>query len=512
MARVLRRLGCAVLAGPFLLLGLTSSALAGKWTVTPSIGVRETYTDNASLVALPTRGTFVTQVSPGIHIAGGGARFKGNLDYTADGVVYSNDVAKNTVANTLSANGTLEAIENFFYVDVLGNVHQTFLSPFAPQPSEIYSVTSNRAEARTFGISPYVQGRAGNAFSYQLRYRDTWTTSNSDVLANMRTKEWSSHAASPIRLFGWALDYDDTRVTHGDNVVGKQLSKLYRATVYFQPDVTLRLNLSGGREENNYFSLETQSNKIYGGGLTWKPTPLSSAEVQYEHRYFGASRSAKLQHRSRLSVWTLAYSRNATTYQQALLTLPPGNTAALLYAIFSGSIPDPAARQAAVAQFLQATGVPLFLSSPVSFYTQQVFLQESLDASVALLGKRNSVLLDVFGSKNQALTTNFNSAVPDAFALAQGSIIRQHGFGVSANHQLTGSTSLGASAHRTYVRQDLPSGPESRNDFFSLSLTRTLSPKTNIFAGFGYSRYETESAPPSISHARSVYAGLNHRF
>ena len=62
------------------------------------------------------------------------------------------------------------------------------------------------------------------------------------------------------------------------------------------------------------------------------------------------------------------------------------------------------------------------------------------------------------------------------------------------------------------MRQDLPSGPESRNDFFSLSLTRTLSPKTNIFAGFGYSRYETESAPPSISHARSVYAGLNHRF
>ena len=510
--RVLRRLGCAVLAGPFLLLGPSSSALAGKWTVTPSISVRGTYTDNASLATLPTRGTFVTQVAPKIHISGGGARFKGKLDYTADGVVYSNDVAKNKVANTLSGNGTLEAIENFFYVDVLGNVHQTFLSPFAPQPSEVYSVTSNRAEARTFGISPYLQGQVGQALSYQLRYRDTLTTSNSQLLADTRTKEWRGRVASPIRLFGWALDYDDTRVTYVDNAIGKQLSKLYRATVYFQPDVTLRLNLSAGREENNYFSLETRSNKIYGGGVTWKPTPLSSAEVQYEHRYFGASRSAKLQHRSRLSVWTLAYSRNATTYQHALLTLPPGNIAALLDAILSGSISDPAARQAAVAQFLQANGLPAYLSSPATFYTQQVFLQENLDASVALLGKRSSLLLDVFGSKNQALTTNFNSAVPDAFALAQGSVIRQHGFGISANHQLTGSTSLGASARRTYVRQDLPSSSEARNDFFSLSLTRTLSPKTTTFAGFGYSRFTTEGTPPSTAQSRSVYVGLNHRF
>lgn len=512
MARVLFRLGGAVLAGLILLPGLSSSAVAGKWDITPSISVTGTYTDNASLAALPARGTFVTQVAPGIHIAGGGARFKGNLDYIANAIVYSNDVAANTIANTLSGQGTLEAIEKFFYVDVFGNVQQTFLSPFAPQPSNIYSVTSNRAEARTFGLSPYVRGRVGSAFSYQLRYRDSWTTSNRDILPNLRTRQWTGRAASPIRLFGWALDYDDTTVKYGETDFNKQLSRLYRATVYFQPDVTLRLDVSGGREQNNYFSLETRSNKIYGGGVLWKPTPLSSAEIKYEHRYFGASRLASLQHRSRLTAWTLTYSRNAATYQQALLTLPPGNTAALLDAIFTASIPDPIARQAAVAQFLQASSIPAFLSSPVSFFTQQVFLQENVDASVAILGKRSSVILDVFGSKSQALTTNFNSTVPDAFALAQGSVIRQHGFGISANRQVTGSTSLGASARRTYARQDQPAPLESRNDFFTLSLTKTLSPKTETFAGFGYSRFETESTPPSTSRARSVYAGLNHRF
>ena len=229
--------------------------------------------------------------------------------------------------------------------------------------------------------------------------------------------------------------------------------------------------------------------------------------------FFGPARSASLKPRSRLTAWTLTSSRDTTNYQRALLTLPPGNVAALLDAIFTASIPDPAARQAAVAQFLQSTGIPAFLSNPVSFYTQQVFLQEHLDASVAILGKRSSVLFSVFRAKTRALTGNFNSAAPDAFTLAQGSAITQNGFGVSANHRLAASTSLVASATRTYVRQDVPATIKSRNDYLTLGLNRTLSPKTNAFAGIGYSHFTSSGATFGGSHnARSAFVGLNHRF
>ena len=511
-AGISRRLfGYAAALVLLLISGLNTNAVAGKWTITPNVSVTGTYTDNASLVGPPTGGTFVTQVAPGIHIAGGGARFKGNLDYSANAVVYSNNVAGNTIYNTLNARGTLEAVENFFYVDVFGNVGQTFISPFAPRPSNLYSLTTNRAEARTYGISPYVRGQVGNAFSYRLRYADTWTNSNSSALFNQQTSEWTGRAESPIRLFGWAFDYDDSTITYNNYSVGSQISNLYRGTLYYQPDVTLRLSAVGGWEENNY-SLETSSNSIYGGGIVWKPTPLTSAEYHYEHRYFGPSRLASLQHRSRLTAWTLTYSKNATTNQQALLTLPPGNVAALLDTIFTASIPDPVARQAAVAQFLQASGIPQFLSNSISFYTQQVFLQERLDASVAILGKRSSVILDAFRTKSQALTSNFNSAVPDAFSLAQGSAITQHGFGISANRNITGSTSLGASAIRTYARQDVPATVDSRNDSFTVSLNKTLSPKTTTFAGLNYSRFTSDSTTSSSGNSRSVFVGLNHSF
>jgi uncharacterized protein (PEP-CTERM system associated) len=506
----LRGYAAAALALP-LTLGLSSNAIAGKWTITPNISVTGTYTDNASLVGPPTGGDFIMQVAPGIHIDGRGGRFTGNLDYRANGILYSTNSSENRIANTLSARGTLEVIENFFYLEAFGNIGETFISPFAPRPGDVLSITDNRVESRTYGISPYVRGQVGNAFSYQVGYRDTWTDTNSGALANVRTSEWTGRAASPIRLFGWALDYNENNIVYGNYGANKQYSKLYRGTLYFQPDFTLRLNAGGGWEENNY-SLETRSNNIYGGGISWKPTPLTSADFQYEHRYFGPSRVASLRHRTRLTAWTLAYSKNATTSQQALLTLPPGNVAALLDAIFTGSIPDPVARQAAVARFFQVTGVPAFLSSPVSFYTQQVFLQERVEASVALLGKRSSVILNAFRLKSQALTSNFNSAVPDAFSLTRGSAITQHGFGISANRSIASSTSLGAGATRTYSRQDIPATVNSRNDSLTLSLNKTLSPKTTTFAGFNYSRFTSEGAASSTGQARSVFAGLNHRF
>ncbi len=495
-----------------LLLGPGANAVAGKWTVTPDITVKETYDDNASLVAAPTEGTFITEIMPGIHIAGSGGRFKADVAYHADGIMYSNQSSENRIANYLNATATLEAIEKFFYIDAFGYIDQTYLSPFGARPANATTITGNRTESRTYGVSPYVQGNAGNAFTYNLRYRYSWYETDNNVLPYTQTDEWIGRAESPIGRGGWALDYYDSTIGYNNYNIGNQFERLYRAWLFYQPDVTLRLNVTGGWEENNYFALETRSNATYGGGFSWKPTPLTSAEYQYEYRYFGPSHLAKLQHRSRLSVWTLSYSRNATNQQQSLLTIPPGNTAALLDAIFTSSIPDPAERQAAVQQFIQTRGIPAFISGPISFYTLRPFLEERGDASVALLGKRSSVILNAFGSKTQAFEAACPNGVPDAVCPAQGAPLWQNGFGISATRQLTGSTTLGAGATRTYAHQDLPVVAKSRNDFYNVNLNRTLSPKTNIFAGLGYTKFVNEVPTTSSAQSRSVYAGLYHRF
>ena len=489
---------------------LYTNAADAKWIVSPEIGLRELYSDNPTLATTDRRSELITQITPSIRVDGGGARFKASLSYAPSAIFYARHTNEDRVANNLQAFGSLEAAEKFFFVDVNGVISQGFISPLGAQPAEITSISSNRLEARSYGISPYVRGQAGSAFSYELRNRNTWTSSNNNALADAHVTQWTGHAISPIRLFGWALEYDQNQISYTSLDRPDYSSKLYRGRLYFQPDVDLRLSASAGREENNYILQQERSYYIHGAGVLWKPGPRTTADLEYERRFFGPSRLAHLEHRTRLTAWTLAYSKNTSNYPQELLRLPPGNTAALLDAIFAARIPDPAERQAAVEQFMRASGTPAFLSNPLSFYTQQIFLQERLEASVALLGKRNSLIFTGFRSEITSLSGGVGSVLPDAFTT--GGRFTQRGFGVNASHQVTPFTTLGASARRTFVRQEEPTTADTRNDYLALSLTNTLSPKTTAFAGLSYSGFASSPGAAVYGNARSAFVGLNHRF
>jgi len=489
---------------------LNTNAADAKWVVSPEIGLRELYSDNPTLATTDRRSDLITQITPAIRVDGSGARFKASLSYAPSAIFYAHHSSEDRLANNLQALGTLEAAEKFLFVDVNGNISQVFISPLGAQPADITTISPNRLEARTYGVSPYVRGQAGRAFSYELRNRNTWTSTNGNALANVHATQWAGHATSPVSLFGWALEYDQSQISYTSLDRPDYSSKLYRGRLYFQPDVDLRLSASAGREENNYALQRQQSYYIRGVGALWKPGPRTTADLETEHRYFGPYRLARLEHRTHLSALTLAYSRNGSNYQQELLRLPAGNTAALLDAIFAARIPDPAERQAAVEQFMRASGTPAFLSNPLAFYTQQIFLQERLEASVAMLGKRNSVIFTGFRSETTSLSSSAGSVVSDAFATA--SRFTQRGFGVNASHQVTEFTTLGASARRTLARQEEPASGDTRNDYLTLSLTQNLSPKTTTFAGLSYTRFDSSPAGSASANQRSAFVGLTHRF
>jgi uncharacterized protein (PEP-CTERM system associated) len=490
------------------------AAATPAWSITPDVTVTGTYNDNPTLAASSdARGDFITQVSPGLRIDGRGPRFRANLNYRPSAIFYARNSGDNDFINTLSAFGNLEAIERFFFVEATGNIAQNFISPLGPRPADITTITPNRAETRTFGLSPYVRGEIGRGYAYELRNRNNWTSTNNEVLGDVQNTIWSARLSSPVRLFGWALDFEDSKLRYESEGISDRSdreSRLARGTIYMQPDPSVRLSASAGRERNNYALGEAQSSSTRGAGITWTPTVRTTADLQYERRFFGPSRLARFQHRTRLTAWNVSYSRSTSDFQQELLRLPPGNTAALLDVIFAARVPDPAERQAAVDQFLRTTGTPSFLSGPLAFYTQQIFLQERLEVSAGLLGVRNSLTFTVFTSDSNALSEGLVGAVPDAFLA--GSRIRQIGFGVRADHRLTPFTSIGASANRTKARQEEPSVSDSVNDSLALTLNHTLSPRTTAFGGVSLTNFETSGAGSSGQEARTAFVGVNHRF
>ena len=498
------------LAGAAFLM-LAAADVAAQWKVAPDITLRETYTDNVFFGAGPRTDDFITQVTPGIRIDGRSPRLAASLSYRPSALFYARESEFNDVVNDLAGSARLEAVEKLFFVDAAASITQNFISPFARQPGDITTISANRFESRTASLSPYLSGRLGSAIEYELRSAHTWTNTDSDALGDVYSRRWTGRVASPVRRFGWSLEYDDTLTEYEEfRRQPDQKSRLYRARLFFQPDESWRFFANAGREENNFVLQEEQQERIYGGGLAWRPGPRTSVDLEYEHRFFGPYKLARFDHRTRLTAWHLGYLRDSTNFQTEVLRLPPGSTAALLDSIFAARIADPNERRSAVEQFIRSTGTPAFLANSLAFYTERIFLREALDASFAVLGVRNSITFSAFYAENTEISPDVAAIFPDAFLL--GERFTQYGFGVRADHKLTASTSVGASYNRSHTQHKEPTMLESRDTYGTLTLNHTVSPNTTSFAGVSISRYDSEGTGLSNQNSTSVFVGLNHRF
>ena len=509
----LRRYGRVLAAALTLSSSLPASHAATGWTVETDLSLLETYNDNTGLAAPGAeRSDFITQVSPGLRINGTAPRLRASFEYRPSLLFYARNTQEDQLINSLNAFGALEVIEKFFFIDATGNITQTYISPFGARPSDITTVTPNRTETQTYSVSPYVRGFFGSGYNYELRNRNIWTRSDTPALGNVTSTYWTGRLASPIALFGWAIEGEASKIRQEEFTLQPDRElRLVRGRLFFQPDYAWRFSVSAGQEENNYETLlEMKSSSTYGAGATWTPSARTTAEALYEERFFGPSGFARLRHRTRLTAWNVGYSRGLSDFQQELLRLQPGSTAALVDSIFAARIPDPTARRAAVEQFFRATGTPPFLTSSLAFYTTQIMVDERFEASAAIIGIRNSITFSAFASDSERISQGLTGVVPDAFLL--GDRIKQVGFGANVTHRLTPFTSAGASAARTYSKRVEPSPGETVNDSVTLTVNHTLSPKTTTFAGVGLTAIEDDFLISATRKSRTAFVGLNHRF
>lgn len=129
------------------------------WVIVPRISLTETLTDNGRLSA--SRGASgseqITQITPGIRIQGESARLKGYLDYGLSQIYYAQHSSANKTQN-FNAFGTLEAVEDWLFLDAGGNISQASISAFGTQSSSNASINANSTETSSFRLSPYTRG------------------------------------------------------------------------------------------------------------------------------------------------------------------------------------------------------------------------------------------------------------------------------------------------------------------------------------------------------------------
>ncbi len=487
---------------------------ADSFRIVPTFGIQETLTNNVNLAPSGSaRGDLVTQISPGFTVNETGGRVSLTGSVSAPILLYVNTGAENNqVFVQANLTGSVEAVEKFFFIEGAVYASPQYFTPFGAQPQGLANATNNRYQSALYRVSPYIRGGVPGDVEYLLRNDSIWSTLSGAPLStdNSYTNQTLAHVGRQTALLGWSLEYNRSSVTFSSQPA--LVTQLGRLRLDHSPDPQLKLSVSAGYEDEDY-TLSHSNGPIYGLGATWHPTDRTSIEAFWEHRFFGGSYLFNFNHRTPLSVWTVNASRNITSYPQQVGTLPTGvDIPSYLNQLFLSTLPDPAQRQAAVDQLINNRGLPTTLSSPVNLYTQQITLQEQANATVGLLGARNTIFLSAYYLKQQPITAAGNDVPGIAAALNNNT---QIGANISWQHTLTSSLSLVTQVSVSRTESNLPESAvgfsaTTRQGFATVGLSMPLGPNTSISGGVRYQVQHVDFG--SGYNEAAIFAGFNHTF
>ncbi|MBN9132528.1 MAG: TIGR03016 family PEP-CTERM system-associated outer membrane protein [Nitrosospira multiformis] len=381
----------------------SSCSNAAEWKVLPRLNLIETYSDNLRLGS--GGGDFITQINPGILLSGTARRFNLSVDYTMNNLIYARNSSFTRMRQRLNASGTAELMEDFFFVDGIANITQQNISLFGPQALNNVNVTGNRADVRTFNVSPYIRHRFKNFASTELRYAHNIVSSNASLLQNSQADSFFArlNSGTDFGKLHWGLSYSHNMIHFDRSDRTVELERSIGSLRYmFTPRIGL--TATGGYERNSFLSIRgSPSSPTWSAGFVWTPSERTNIVANGGKRFFGDTYFAEATHRTRLTTWNFIYIQDITTFnQQSMLGGGAGIMGSLNQLIgvqFPNLSPE---------TIQQNTGLllgPNFSGSflgPTNFFTNRLFLQKRMEASVAFNGARNTLVLRGFNMTRKA--------------------------------------------------------------------------------------------------------------
>ncbi|HEV8500026.1 MAG TPA: TIGR03016 family PEP-CTERM system-associated outer membrane protein [Casimicrobiaceae bacterium] len=491
--------------------GAASTNARGGWLIVPTLTLRETATDNVNQAPPGTaRSDWVTEIVPGIRIDGQGARVKLHLDYRMDNVVYARESSNNNLQNYLDASGSLEAIENFLFLDARAAISQEAISPFGPRPTDATSINNNRTETRTYQLSPYIRGRLFGATDYLVRYDYTDMHSQSSASGDSKVGNFSAHLAGITTLTQLSWSAEATAESVDNQFTRDTQDNRVRGVLTYAIDPQFKINGTLGYERNDLITLETTGNSTYGGGFEWAPTSRSKVWGNWERRFFGDGWNYGVSNHSPYLSFTISDTRDVTTDAQSSLGGSGFQSAYnLLFSALATRFPDPIDRAAEAQRLLHSGSIPSDLGLPPDFIVGTAYLEDRQQASVTLLGVRNTISFSVYQTTRDALF-----APGENVGVLPPGTNNTHEWGAGANfiHRLTAFTTLNAGA--TWRKTNSTSGPDvtSKEWTARAGLSSSFGRLTTGSLEYRYTKFDSDTGGASDYRENALIASLLMQF
>ena len=466
------------------------------WRITPSVELRQIYSDNVKLDADPlARSQFITDLAPSLAIANHGPRLKLTAAFTTHLFAYSSERVENTNRSQrqLAANARARLIEDLLFFDATASINQRAISAFGPQVANNGYAGANRAEVRTWRLSPYLAHHFGATATAELRYARDAVASNNVGLGNRvgsvgnvgnstgnslgdsigNTVSASISSGPAFRTIGWGLraSHQNLDSTRG----GESTEDTASSQLNWHMSEALSVNASYGYDKYNYQALAgATAGASYSLGLVWTPSRRTQLRASAGKRYYGNSYMLNAIHRSRHSVWNVSYNDAVTTSRGEFLRPLSVDTASLLDGLFSATIADPVARQLAVDAYIRSNGLPASTIQNSNYFGNRYILQKQLLLSAAFNTAKTTTVFSLNATRRNALSLQqATGSVPDIGVDSLNDHTRQASAALSLTYRMSprGGANLLVSKTRT---ESLATGIKGEQLLLSLGMTRQL--------------------------------------
>jgi uncharacterized protein (PEP-CTERM system associated) len=477
--------------------------------IRPYVSITETLTDNVGLTP-NGQSDFITQITPGFLLDDVGPRANIHIDYSIQNNVYIQDSSRNSNNQQLLGAGHAELAKNLFFVDAAATIRQENISLLGPISSSNVNTTGNLGTVHTYSLSPYLKHRFGTEATGEVRYTfDRVQSSGGDLTSsNGNRLNATLLSGSAFHNWGWGLNYDKQKTDYQSAQSFDTETVGANARFHVRPKFDLLA--TGGYEDNNFITTGSKpKGAFWSAGGSWTPSLLTSLSATVGRRYFGKTYSLNAAHRGPHSNWTLSYGQDLVTTRGQFLVPASISTVSVLDALLRTRIPNPAERNQII-QDLIAQGLPATIANPINFFSNEVFLEKRLQASVALDRRRSVWVLTAFDvvrdsqSRGQASSLLLGNS-----DFSTSGSIKQRGAGAVWSVRLAPLTTANLSAN--YSREDfVETGREDKIALVSLGVSRQFNSK--VSGTVNYRRVQRDSTQSGSGYRENALTGTVNIF
>ena len=471
--------------------------------IVPTFAANTTLTNNVNLSATNKESDLILGLSPGIQMGGQSGRVRGFLNYALTANVHARSNESNSFTNSLAASGSVEAVENWLFVDANASISQQFLSPFGAQSPNTSLNNNNRTEVTSVSVAPRVQGQIAGQVNYVGRAFYSFTDSGSSQASNSTV--WGAllgfDSSTRWARLGWGLDFSYREASFTDR--RSEFDQLNVLSLNYAITPELRATLRGNVETGNLASIDTETRTGWGAGLHWRPSPRTNLMVDYDQRAFGSSHLYSVDYRTPRTVWALSSRQGLSTgqFNSAGVSTSPYN---LLFTQFAAIEPDPVKRAQLVNSFLRANGIDPNAALSTGYLPNQVMLQRRNEASMSWLGQRDTMVATVYQTESQNLQPSLlNPADP----FSGGNVIRWRGASLTWAHRLTPRATLSVSGFGQNTTESI--GGQDTTLWTGMAMwTSKVAERVSVSLS---ARYQTQSGSTQFDET-ALLATLNMTF